>query len=330
MNVYLKPVFLKCVIAELKKVKLEIYSLFPQKLKSKIKEFLYTNDERLPSKSQIITELKSKLSTAPLNKNLYLQLAQTYRVLDRTEIANACYRTASYLGAVIDFSLLNLKIPDLLKFPIDQYIRFKTVADEINYKYVGASVLDVGGGNGLLGYFLPNQKYFLVDIDTTGVSALPLPFENNSFDVVCATDTLEHIPRNSRDEFLYEILRVAKNEVHIVVPTSLPPEYPDYNKFFYEITGAFQTKEHIEYGVPTVAELHSLLEPYKSAISYEIMPSGSLMNISLLLLHYLSDRRKREKLSEINEYFNKNFYNEIKKGIPTIGHHIKIIKEAKQ
>ena len=211
------------------------------------------------------------------------------------------YRTAYYLGATVDLGLITQKVPDLLEFPADQYVRFKTVADSVNSKYKDVSVLDVGGGNGLLGYFLPNQKYFLADINTNGITAFPLPFEDNCFDVVCTTDTLEHIPRHLRERFISEIIRVGKKEVHIVVPTMLPSKYPDYNEFFYKVTGAFQTREHIEYGVPTVEELHLLLKPYNNMVSYKIMPCGSLINVALLLNHYLIDHQRRAKLSEINK-----------------------------
>ena len=179
----------------------------------------------------------------------------------------------------------------------------------------------------MLGYFLPNQKYFLADISSNGITALPLPFEDSSFDVVCTTDTLEHIPRYLRERFISEIMRVSKKEVHIVVPTMLSSKYPDYNEFIYKMAGAFQTKEHIDYGVPTTEELHLFLEPHSGAVAYEITPCGSLINIALLLNRFLIDPAKRAKLPEIDRYFNKYFYDETKNGDLPIGHHIKIEKK---
>ncbi len=271
-----------------------------------------------------LKEIKSRIANEPLNEQLHLQCAQAYSTNGNIDLAIACYRTAYSLGAIIDSKLLTQKMPDLLEFPVDQYIRFKTVADSINSKYEDISVLDVGGGKGLLGYFLPNQKYFLADINTNGITALPLPFGDNSFDVICTTDTLEHVPRHLREKFISEIVRVAKKGAHIVVPTALPSKYPDYNEFFYEMTDAFQTKEHIEYGIPTVGELHLLLKPYNDTVTYRIMPCGSLINVALLLHYYLIDRTKHLRLFKINKYFNKYFYDEMKNGDLPIAHHIEI------
>lgn len=261
-----------------------------------------------------------------MSSKLHFGLAQAYSKEARIDLANACYRTASYLGGRLNPKLIDQKIPDLFNFPVDQYIRFKTVADSINTKYRNVSVLDVGGGNGLLGYFLPKQNYILVDKKTNGIQAIPLPFGSNSIDIVCTTDTLEHIPKNLRIKFVSEIIRVARKEINIVVPTKLSSKYPDYNKFFYKMTGALQTKEHIKYGVPTIKELHSLLKPYEELITYEIQPCGSLINIALILLWYLIDKKEGNKISEINRYFNKYFYKEIKNTDLPIAHYIKIEK----
>lgn len=265
-----------------------------------------------------IERLKSQISHNPLNSQLHLELGQAYARVGMIDLSIACFRTAESLGANISQSWVT---PPLHEFPVDQYIRYKTVADSFNSKYKGATVLDVGGGAGRLNYFLSTQKYILADPKWNGITALPLPFGNNTMDIVCTIDTLEHISRNNRDEFVSEIIRVAKKEIHIVVPTMLPPEYPDYNQFFYDITRASETREHIEYGVPTLNELHLLLQPY--TIPYEIKPCGSLMIIALLLFQWLVDRSKSE---QINKYFNKYFYDEIKnKGLP-IEHHIIIQK----
>lgn len=270
--------------------------------------------------------IKSRIADDSLNNELHLCLAQAYFDIGNIDLAIACYRTANYLGAEIDHKLMFQGKPDLFEFPVDQYVRYKVVADIINSKYRNISVLDVGGGAGRLGYFLPEQKYILADINGSGITAIPLPFGNNSIDVICTTDTLEHIPRSLREKFISEMIRVAKKEIHIVVPTQLPPGYSDYNEFFYRITGAPETKEHIEYKVPTLNELHLLLDPYKESCDYEIKSCSSLITIPLLLCHYLVTN-ERYKMPEINRYFNKYFYNEIKNGSLPIEHHIKIEKK---
>lgn len=274
-----------------------------------------------------IEYIKSQISHDPLNPQLHLKLAQSYKGAKMRDLAIACYRTAKYLGAKIECRMG--VTPPLHEFPVDQYIRYKTVADTINSKYEGTTVLDVGGGAGRLGYFMPTQEYILADLKWNGITALPLPFEDNSIDVTCAIDTLEHIPREMRKKFLSEMIRVAKNEIHVVVPTMLPTEYPDYNEFFYHITQAEETREHIEYKVPTLEELHLLIQNCREEVNldlqYEIKPCGSLIIIPLVLSYWLVENNKA-KLSEINKYFNKYFYDELTtKGLP-IEHHIIIQK----
>ena len=174
-----------------------------------------------------IDSIKSRISCDPLNNELHLRLAQAYFDIGNIDLAIACYRTANHLGADIDHKLMFQRKPDLFEFPVDQYVRYKVVADIINSKYKNISVVDVGGGAGRLGYFLPEQEYILADINGNGITAIPLPFGNNSIDVICTTDTLEHIPRSLREKFISEMIRVAKKEIHIVVPTQLPPGYSD-------------------------------------------------------------------------------------------------------
>jgi hypothetical protein len=294
-----------------------------EKFKSALKN---THAPLLRTPDEGVEEIIGKIKGDPLSPELYRELGDAYLRRGLAVLATACYRSANYFGAGIDYiEKTKGKLPDKNELPTDQYVRFRAVAERVNL-YERASVLDVGGGHGYLGLFIPDHDYMLADLETTGLSSLPLVFDDNCFDIVCSTDTLEHIPRGSRRQFIEELVRVANKEVNIVVPTALPAELPDYNRFFYDMTGAFQTKEHIEYGVPTTKELRGFIEGCKDVLKYDISPCGSLTNLALLLLNYLIDSKNRDKLSEIYRYFNTNFYNEIKEGRLAIGHHVKIEK----
>jgi ubiquinone/menaquinone biosynthesis C-methylase UbiE len=89
------------------------------------------------------------------------------------------------------------------------------------------SVLEIGVGSGVLEYVLKSSgiKYKSLDIekklkpDYVG-DVRKLPVKDNSFDVVCAFQILEHIPFEDFETALAEIYRVSKKYAVISVPYS--------------------------------------------------------------------------------------------------------------
>ncbi|MEK7602498.1 MAG: class I SAM-dependent methyltransferase [Patescibacteria group bacterium] len=88
------------------------------------------------------------------------------------------------------------------------------------------TILEVGVGDRVFGDFIRNNTgvgYTSVDIapdlhpDVLG-SVTKLPFADNSFDVVCAFEVLEHLPFEEFDVALSELARVAKRAVILSLP----------------------------------------------------------------------------------------------------------------
>ncbi|MFN5149843.1 MAG: class I SAM-dependent methyltransferase [Flavobacteriia bacterium] len=88
------------------------------------------------------------------------------------------------------------------------------------------SILDIGPGNNFLRDLLSKEFDFkTIDIDSEldpdfngSVDAMPL--ENNSFDLVCCFQVLEHLPFDKFDQCLSELNRVSRENVLLSLPYS--------------------------------------------------------------------------------------------------------------
>lgn len=104
--------------------------------------------------------------------------------------------------------------------------------DEV-LKFEPESVLEVGGG---LGIFKHTMSCFSVSVTSVDIaedlnpdilgSVTELPIENNSFDVTCAFQVLEHLPFKYFAKALGELKRVARQAVVISLPDA-KPVYPN-------------------------------------------------------------------------------------------------------
>lgn len=159
-----------------------------------------------------------------------------------------------------------------LQLPFDQYQRYRLVADLVG-ELPGSEdfrILDVGGRTELLRQFLPDHHIQLVDVDPSEAKGLvlgsgaALPFGDNRFDVVCAFDTLEHVPVALRDDFVRECARVASGYVFLAGPYQSPGVQRSeelLQEFLQHKVGEPHRylNEHRELGLPDRARTEELL-----------------------------------------------------------------------
>lgn len=116
---------------------------------------------------------------------------------------------------------------DVRELPFDQYQRYRLVADVARHLRgdgPALRILDVGGRTGVLRRFLPDERIDLVDRFPAGEPGLVigdgarLPYQDGSFDLVTACDTLEHIPAQDRSAFVAECMRVSRRAVVLAGP----------------------------------------------------------------------------------------------------------------
>jgi 2-polyprenyl-3-methyl-5-hydroxy-6-metoxy-1,4-benzoquinol methylase len=98
--------------------------------------------------------------------------------------------------------------------------------DEVN-KLKPNKILEIGPGPGL---FKATASALGMNVETLDIdpdlkpdhvgSVFELPFENDSFDVVCAFQMLEHLPFDDSMVALSEMTRVAANNVVISLPNA--------------------------------------------------------------------------------------------------------------
>ena len=176
-----------------------------------------------------------------------------------------------------------------LSLPYDIYERHKKVGSFIEN---GETVLDVGGELNQLSQFCQPSKIVVANLKKSQensdviVKKGKLPFKKSSFDVACAIDVLEHIPKNERRAFIKNLQEVSAKKVILSFPigTSTHINYEKELQNYlegkkYDVT---YLKEHIALGLPQKKELETILEGQNFNTYY----SGNLsFNKILFKLH---------------------------------------------
>lgn len=168
-----------------------------------------------------------------------------------------------------------VKVPTRLLSKEPTYVmRYWLVAEIITKLYgsksAAKSILEVGGNGSLLPDFM-GRKVTLLDLpdndseDYIQASALAMPINDDTYDVVASCDVLEHIPGKDRVQFIKELLRVSREYVILCGPMykeQTAEAEKRANGFFKSV---FRREhpwlvEHIANGLPKPDELESILD----------------------------------------------------------------------
>ena len=270
----------------------------------------------IPTTSRdILGKFAAQFSQDPLNPDLHFQLASIAREDECYFLANSELKTAKFLGLKeetagdLEREILANK-PDFQGMGHNQYYRLWSLANTIQTLSGGKhlSILDVGGGEGALAYFLPECSYCLAEPTVNGISGESLPFNDGAFDYVVACHVLEHIPVESRQQFLAQLLSKSREGLILLNPFQIDgTSEKERLKLMIDITGAEWAKEHLDCTLPNIALIKSFAE--QQSLDFEIKPNGSLAaSMALVFMDYFSTRAGQgESLEKVNHFFNTSF-----------------------
>ncbi|HAF30843.1 MAG TPA: hypothetical protein DCG75_17525 [Bacteroidales bacterium] len=158
-------------------------------------------------------------------------------------------------------------------------------------------IIDIGAGIGSLELALNRTDIFIYDIDRVSIdiakqnfkntvvgTGSKINFEDDAFDWAISIHTLEHIPKNEREQFILEMIRISKEGVFLNFPEGKYAEVLCKNFLnTLEKNGLPPNKwtlEHLELGLPTVEEVNSILKKQnKFLFKYKLIRNYKAENI---------------------------------------------------
>lgn len=197
-------------------------------------------------------------------------------------------------ATVTDFAFEN----DL---PWDRFVRLKRVA-EVAENLAPSNVLDAGGYDGAIAFFLKCARIDVVDSATTGGSVLNIPVTDRYYDLVTAIDVLEHIAPAERILALSEIARVANKYIVLNYPCR---DSKEAQELTLKLTHNQLIREHVEWELPDSNWVTEELA--KCGFQSTITPHTS---IAIWLGQYLTLNLVPEAAKQLNRHLVENYPDE--------------------
>lgn len=209
--------------------------------------------------------------------------------------------------------------------PFDQYSRQYIVSSLIDKSLRRLSnknklsIIDLGGHKGKTTDFQPNDKVTILDVfdenyknyikgDATNTS-----FSDGLFDVACSFDVFEHIPRNKRQAFVNEALRISKYGVFLAMPIDVENKVSsaevvlnNFHKTLFSIDHRW-LKEHIGYKIPSELEVKHIVDNSGAdCVSLSSNQIGDWQLLQMLIFSAAKNPYITEDVNKINAWYNKN------------------------
>ncbi|MCC6981229.1 MAG: methyltransferase domain-containing protein [Candidatus Melainabacteria bacterium] len=183
----------------------------------------------------------------------------------------------------------------------DRFVRLKRAA-EATALTKPTTILDAGGYDGAIAFFLEGVSIDVIDPATTGGSVLEIPSGDRAYDVVVAVDVLEHIEPKDRAKALSEFARVARKHVILNYPCR---ESKSAQRLALNLTNNSLVREHVEWELPDSEWV--LEELAKHGYRGTVSPHTS---IAIWLGQYVTLNLVPDAANELNRHLVENYAEE--------------------